>query len=123
VELTGTLAETHWESHRPAIFRAAYRILGSEAQACLSAAWQRRSRTQDLTSAKVSASAAVRSSLAVTATNPFWSSVATGSADRSRRSTRGRQIMVTAEEVQRERLLVDGDVHAVAESQPSMTAR
>ncbi|MGC5021203.1 hypothetical protein [Micromonospora sp. DT47] len=58
--MTGTLAETHWESHRPAIFGAAYRILGSEAEACLSAAWQRRSRTQDLKSAKASASAAIR---------------------------------------------------------------
>ncbi len=31
--LTGTLAETDWESHRPAVFGAAYRILGTVAEA------------------------------------------------------------------------------------------
>jgi RNA polymerase sigma factor (sigma-70 family) len=31
--LTGTLAEAEWESHRPAVFGAAYRILGSVAEA------------------------------------------------------------------------------------------
>jgi RNA polymerase sigma-70 factor (ECF subfamily) len=33
VELTGTLAEADWESHRPAVFGAAYRILGTVADA------------------------------------------------------------------------------------------
>jgi RNA polymerase sigma-70 factor (ECF subfamily) len=33
VELTGTLAEADWQSHRPAVFGAAYRILGSVAEA------------------------------------------------------------------------------------------
>jgi RNA polymerase sigma factor (sigma-70 family) len=33
VELIGTLAEADWESHRPAVFGAAYRILGSVAEA------------------------------------------------------------------------------------------
>jgi RNA polymerase sigma factor (sigma-70 family) len=33
VELTGSLAETDWESHRPAVFGAAYRILGTVAEA------------------------------------------------------------------------------------------
>jgi RNA polymerase sigma-70 factor, ECF subfamily len=33
VGLTGTLAEADWESHRPAVFGAAYRILGSAAEA------------------------------------------------------------------------------------------
>jgi RNA polymerase sigma factor (sigma-70 family) len=33
VEPTGTLAEAEWESHRPAVFGAAYRILGSVAEA------------------------------------------------------------------------------------------
>jgi RNA polymerase sigma-70 factor (ECF subfamily) len=33
VELTGTLAEADWESHRPAVFGAAYRILGTVAEA------------------------------------------------------------------------------------------
>jgi RNA polymerase sigma factor (sigma-70 family) len=33
VELAGTLAEGDWESHRPAVFGAAYRILGSVAEA------------------------------------------------------------------------------------------
>ncbi|WP_446213498.1 hypothetical protein [Micromonospora sp. IBSANI012] len=78
MELTGTLAETHWESHRPAILGAAYRILGfeAEAEACLSAAWQRRSRTQDLKSAKASASAAKRSSRKVTSSRVHASGVA-----------------------------------------------
>ncbi|MHA6622751.1 RNA polymerase sigma factor SigJ [Pseudonocardia sp. DLS-67] len=31
--LTGTLAEAEWESHRPAVFGAAYRILGSVVEA------------------------------------------------------------------------------------------
>jgi RNA polymerase sigma factor (sigma-70 family) len=33
VELTGTLAEADWESHRPAVFGAAYRILGTVTEA------------------------------------------------------------------------------------------
>ncbi|MCP2170480.1 RNA polymerase sigma factor SigJ [Goodfellowiella coeruleoviolacea] len=33
MELTGPLAEADWESHRPAVFGAAYRILGSVAEA------------------------------------------------------------------------------------------
>jgi RNA polymerase sigma-70 factor, ECF subfamily len=33
VELTGPLAETDWEAHRPAVFGAAYRILGTVAEA------------------------------------------------------------------------------------------
>jgi RNA polymerase sigma-70 factor (ECF subfamily) len=33
VELTGSLAETDWELHRPAVFGAAYRILGTVAEA------------------------------------------------------------------------------------------
>ena len=33
MELTGTLAESDWESHRPAVFGAAYRILGTVAEA------------------------------------------------------------------------------------------
>jgi hypothetical protein len=33
VEQTGTLAEADWESHRPAVFGAAYRILGIVAEA------------------------------------------------------------------------------------------
>jgi RNA polymerase sigma factor (sigma-70 family) len=33
VELTGSLAEADWESHRPAVFGAAYRILGTVAEA------------------------------------------------------------------------------------------
>lgn len=33
VELTGTLADADWESHRPAVFGAAYRILGTVAEA------------------------------------------------------------------------------------------
>jgi RNA polymerase sigma-70 factor (ECF subfamily) len=33
VELTGTLAGANWESHRPAVFGAAYRILGTVAEA------------------------------------------------------------------------------------------
>jgi RNA polymerase sigma factor (sigma-70 family) len=33
VELTGTLTEADWESHRPAAFGAAYRILGTVAEA------------------------------------------------------------------------------------------
>jgi DNA-directed RNA polymerase specialized sigma24 family protein len=33
VELTGALAEADWQSHRPAVFGAAYRILGSVAEA------------------------------------------------------------------------------------------
>jgi RNA polymerase sigma factor (sigma-70 family) len=33
VELTGTVAEADWEPHRPAVFGAAYRILGSVAEA------------------------------------------------------------------------------------------
>jgi RNA polymerase sigma-70 factor (ECF subfamily) len=33
VEATGALAEADWESHRPAVFGAAYRILGSVAEA------------------------------------------------------------------------------------------
>jgi RNA polymerase sigma factor (sigma-70 family) len=33
VELTSTLAEADWESHRPAVFGAAYRILGTVAEA------------------------------------------------------------------------------------------
>jgi RNA polymerase sigma-70 factor, ECF subfamily len=33
VELTGTLAGADWESHRPAVFGAAYRILGTVAEA------------------------------------------------------------------------------------------
>jgi RNA polymerase sigma-70 factor, ECF subfamily len=33
VVLTGTLAEADWESHRPAVFGAAYRILGTVAEA------------------------------------------------------------------------------------------
>ena len=32
MELTGTLAEADWESHRPAVFGAAYRILGTVAE-------------------------------------------------------------------------------------------
>jgi hypothetical protein len=35
VDLTGMLAETHWEPHRPATFGASYRILDFEAEACL----------------------------------------------------------------------------------------
>ncbi|GAB3432853.1 sigma-70 family RNA polymerase sigma factor family protein [Flindersiella endophytica] len=33
MELTGRLAETDWDAHRPAVFGAAYRILGSVAEA------------------------------------------------------------------------------------------
>ncbi|QKG27255.1 RNA polymerase sigma factor SigJ [Actinomadura verrucosospora] len=33
MELTGDLAETDWEAHRPAVFGAAYRILGTVAEA------------------------------------------------------------------------------------------
>jgi RNA polymerase sigma factor (sigma-70 family) len=33
VELTGPLAEADWEAHRPAVFGAAYRILGTVAEA------------------------------------------------------------------------------------------
>ena len=33
MDLNGTLAEAGWESHRPAVFGAAYRILGSVAEA------------------------------------------------------------------------------------------
>lgn len=33
MELTGTLAEADWESHRPAVFGAAYRILGTVTEA------------------------------------------------------------------------------------------
>ncbi|WP_433220849.1 RNA polymerase sigma factor SigJ [Microtetraspora malaysiensis] len=33
MELTGPLAEADWESHRPAVFGAAYRILGTVAEA------------------------------------------------------------------------------------------
>ena len=33
MELTGTLAEADWEAHRPAVFGASYRILGTVAEA------------------------------------------------------------------------------------------
>lgn len=33
MELTGTLADADWQAHRPAVFGAAYRILGSVAEA------------------------------------------------------------------------------------------
>ncbi len=33
MELTGALAEADWEAHRPAVFGAAYRILGTVAEA------------------------------------------------------------------------------------------
>ncbi|GAA2287564.1 hypothetical protein GCM10010149_37450 [Nonomuraea roseoviolacea subsp. roseoviolacea] len=33
VEPTGPLAEADWQAHRPAVFGAAYRILGSVAEA------------------------------------------------------------------------------------------
>ena len=33
MDLNGTLAEAGWESHRPAVFGVAYRILGSVAEA------------------------------------------------------------------------------------------
>lgn len=33
MELTGTLAQAEWDAHRPAVFGAAYRILGTVAKA------------------------------------------------------------------------------------------
>lgn len=50
MELTGPLAEADWESHRPAVFGAAYRILGTvaEAEDVTQEVWLRAAAAADL---------------------------------------------------------------------------
>jgi len=50
VELTGRLAQADWESHRPAVFGAAYRIVGSvaEAEDVTQEVWLRAAAAADL---------------------------------------------------------------------------